>query len=562
MISMDKTWLSAVGSQAQAALFGRRRWWLVVLVFGGLAVSDLTYLRFTAGQTHSFVNVWDALLLVTGMARPLFYIRLPLFVFLVCEYGLTTGFVEQVTLRGGSRLTQWLAQCALVVMAALVYTLVAYAANLVVAMVGVRIDAGWSSLALSSPHQVGITADGLALPPWAVVVGQALLFFLGQAWFGTLTSLVVRVTQNAQLGLAAAVLVVILGYGAIAGWVPPGLARWFPGDAFQLLAPVEALPKVLYWLTGLAVFVCTGSAVVSRQDLFRHTNAHAFDRVQALVANAYPRLLRNLAGLWAPWTVFTAAAFFLSAGVWAGGALSAMPSTSSRSGLAVAYVFAGPRPLDLNFIALSLWLVPQLIFFFWVGQAAQRELSTSGAIVLPRFASRQSWWGIHVLTLVVVALVFTGSALVVTVLGVTLIAGISIDAVPMAPMMSGAQVDTSIGYFDLLGMIMSLWATSLLALGTVQTVVALATRQAVVGLLSVCILVVASAFIGTVIPDLARWLPGGQTLLLRHWPFDRRAIDFTLTWTLIYNLGVFMAATLAGAWWLRRADILASSHLE
>lgn len=218
--------------------------------------------------------------------------------------------------------------------------------------------------------------------------------------------------------------------------------------------------------------------------------------------------------------------------------------------------FAGPGVDQSALRSWAAWLVTHLLFLYFVGDLAYAELPRRGYAVLPRIGTRVRWWLGKVVTLAVLTAGFTLEGLLAVLLGSLTKLPWSWRA-PILPVVAAlprvvrySEVDTALAA----GLI--LFFTTLLAMGCLEAALSIALRRSFYGFASASAILLLSLALGTSHPGLIRWLPGSQSMLIRHSFFDPRVPGFSFLWSLIYDSVLIVGAIGAGVSLMARFDVV------
>jgi hypothetical protein len=218
--------------------------------------------------------------------------------------------------------------------------------------------------------------------------------------------------------------------------------------------------------------------------------------------------------------------------------------------------FGGPGLTDTSPLAMLTWFVPHLLFFYLIGDMAYGELVQRGCAVVPIVGSRQRWWWGKVVTLGVLT---TGYAM----LGVGAVLVSASTALPWSwvwqgdvlTILNASVAPPTVPAAVLLAWVVGLFASTVSMAALWQTTLALLFHRSLYGLMAVVVVMLVSWLLGTDSPTLVRWLPSSQSMLLRHTLFEPSVPEFSVQWSLLYNVMLALVAIGGGRWYIARMDI-------
>ncbi|MCS7290715.1 MAG: hypothetical protein NZ699_16455 [Roseiflexus sp.] len=223
---------------------------------------------------------------------------------------------------------------------------------------------------------------------------------------------------------------------------------------------------------------------------------------------------------------------------------------------AVFVTFAGPGLRDTSLVRMLGWFLPHLIVCAIVGDKVWRDLSQNNPAFVVRVDSRLHWWLAQVVSVVLATIAYTALALVV----VLIIAG--------SMLKWSHPFDTSLVVTEALerplrvnAADITLW-TFLLLMTTFctftlwQTTLSLITRLPTVITGALALILALSWILGIDRASLVPWLPGSQSMILRHDLFAPDVAGFSFVWSLVYNGIALLAAVLIGLLYTSNMDFL------
>ena len=237
--------------------------------------------------------------------------------------------------------------------------------------------------------------------------------------------------------------------------------------------------------------------------------------------------------------------------------VATFPSSCSKNVWDVMFVaFAGPPLADDSLFDFTLWFLPFLMFFYMFGNIAEEELSQRGISIIPLIGSRRKWWLGKTVTLFILSnayvLVGIGTILVVSLFFLPISNQIS-------PFLLSGKIWQSIpkgmAVITLMSWIFLLFESTLFALSFIQMALSIMWRNSFVALIFVSAVMAISWISGTRHPYIVRWLPGSQSMLLRHTLFDSSVYRFSLNFSLVYNATLVSMLLVVSFIYIRRMDI-------
>lgn len=224
--------------------------------------------------------------------------------------------------------------------------------------------------------------------------------------------------------------------------------------------------------------------------------------------------------------------------------------------------FAGPDAWSAAPLAMLPWLASHLLFFYLVGDLANGELSQRGYVVVPLIRSRLRWWWGKVVVLLVIAIGYDLWGLSTVLLGAW-------SQVPFAWQASdwlNAELRMAppgrLGSETLLAVTLLLSCSTLFTMALLQLTLSVWWRGSIWGFATSAFIALLSWLSGIGHPQLVRWLPGSQSMLMRHTLFDPSVPNFSVEWSLLYNTLIILMTLSISFAYIRRIDIFGPSAME
>lgn len=218
--------------------------------------------------------------------------------------------------------------------------------------------------------------------------------------------------------------------------------------------------------------------------------------------------------------------------------------------------FAGPGVWSTSILEMLKWFVPHLLFFYLMGDIAEGELRFRACAIIPLIGSRRLWWLGKVVILFIFSAGYTLSGVGIVILSATTMLPWSTNPSPF--LLSGPlwPVPNTLHVSILITWAILLVGSTLFTISLLQVALSIWWRNAFHAFAFVSALLVLSWLLGLETPGIVRWLPGSQSMLLRHTALDSTVSDFTLAWSMVYNLVTALFTFLVSIAYVHRLDIL------
>ncbi|MDH5506975.1 MAG: hypothetical protein OEZ02_07115 [Anaerolineae bacterium] len=280
-----------------------------------------------------------------------------------------------------------------------------------------------------------------------------------------------------------------------------------------------------------------------------------------------PLLDWNLRATWHGWQMLAVAGLFGFVGWSSSQRLIGMAPIGASSLAANVWDafflgLAGPSVWGGTILDMLPWFAAHVLFFYLVGDLANGELLERGVTILPLVGGRLRWWWGKTVTLLILVAAYTCLGLAAVLAGAW-------SSLPWGGQTSAWMTSGELWYWpaefglrQLWGYTFLLYGSTLLAMACLQTITSVITRRSFYGFATVSMLLLMSWGAGIDRPGLARWLPGSQSMLLRHTVFDASVPSLTMAWSLAYNTILALAAMSIGAIVIARMDIYGELSID
>jgi len=238
--------------------------------------------------------------------------------------------------------------------------------------------------------------------------------------------------------------------------------------------------------------------------------------------------------------------------------IATFPSSCAKNVWDILFVtFMGPSISNDSLFNLIFWFLPYLMFFYMFGNIAEEELLQRGVSIIPLIGSRRKWWLGEVATLLILSFIYV-------LIGIATVLAVSLFFLPwsnqISPFLFSGEIWQTIPKDMTVVTLMIRWifllfGSTLFAVSFIQMVLSVIWRNSFTALILVCTVMILSWLFGIGHPYLVRWLPGSQSMLLRHTFLDPTVYGFYLTWSLVYNAIIILIVLAVSFIYVRRMDI-------
>lgn len=197
-------------------------------------------------------------------------------------------------------------------------------------------------------------------------------------------------------------------------------------------------------------------------------------------------------------------------------------------------VFSGPNNTELNLLDFLTWLIIHVYPLFIINRILQSSLGVMDYVILPRIGSRRAWYLSHLLLLALFCFMYMTAAIFFTGIGISL-------ALPWDGASSGLLNDLLFPYLDsfpaveLIAWIWVLTGGTIFTLAVLQLFLSFFLEKTFYSFLAI-IIICLTAWLSVDNVLFQMLLPGTQSMLLRHYPFNPNNQTFTLLWSLSHDI--------------------------
>jgi len=253
----------------------RKRWLIIVPVVLFVAYIMGENMLVVAKNQGLSPNIWNPLFSILGNGGVIFLLINFLFLFLISDLPVETGFGALLLFRLRSRSKWWLAKVLTLAVAALVF-----AGMLLVFVGGVSSFAfpwstSWSQLARGYAGRIEPNPAVLVLSPSGAFLQLITLLVFGWFSLGLVTIVVSALVNNGIIGFLVGAIINVGGYLGYKGYLPHYLDNvsihtHFLLDFHRFDTKVSMYPpfgaSIIYWAVWIALFTTIGFLLCRKKD--------------------------------------------------------------------------------------------------------------------------------------------------------------------------------------------------------------------------------------------------------------------------------------------------------
>ncbi|MCX6063558.1 MAG: hypothetical protein NTV26_05125 [Caldiserica bacterium] len=220
-------------------------------------------------------NIWNPLFSILGNGGVIFFLINLLFLFLISDLPVETGFGALLLFRLGSRGKWWLTKVLTLTVAVLVYTAIALVLVGGVASFAFPWSTSWSELARGYAGRIEPNPAVLVLSPSGAFLQLITLLVFGWFSLGLVTIVVSALANNGIIGFLAGAIINVGGYFGYKGRIPHYLDNvsihtHFLLDFHSFDARISGYPpfgaSIIYWAVWIALFTTIGFLLCRKKD--------------------------------------------------------------------------------------------------------------------------------------------------------------------------------------------------------------------------------------------------------------------------------------------------------
>ncbi len=236
--------------------------------------------------------------------------------------------------------------------------------------------------------------------------------------------------------------------------------------------------------------------------------------------------------------------------------IATFPSSCAKNVWDILFVtFMGPSISNDSLFNLIFWFLPYLMFFYMFGNIAEEELLQRGVSIIPLIGSRRKWWLGEVATLLILSIIYVLIGIVTVLIVSLFFLPLSNEISPFLLSLKLWQIPKDMTVATLMRWTFLLFFSTLFAVSFIQMAFSVIWKNSFTALILVCAVMILSWLFGIGHPYLVRWLPGSQSMLLRHTFLEPTVYGFSLTWSLVYNAIIVLIVLAVSFIYVHRMDI-------
>lgn len=217
--------------------------------------------------------------------------------------------------------------------------------------------------------------------------------------------------------------------------------------------------------------------------------------------------------------------------------------------------FCGPSVNNSNLAIDLQWLLIQLVLTALLGDFAFNQIFYKSNFLLVRAKSRTKIWIGQALYISIAVLIFflIGFFVVAALSQIILINGTN-NWFHVAS--SIYNIPSNIGKYQIIAqMFILLYLTSLCAV-LLQSLISMLTKNVLIPLILIMAFHIFAINSGRINVFIVRWILGNQSMIVRHTLIDENIKNFSIQWSVVYNIVLILLILIIGVHVINKMDIL------
>lgn len=214
---------------------------------------------------------------------------------------------------------------------------------------------------------------------------------------------------------------------------------------------------------------------------------------------------------------------------------------------------SGPNIREQNIFIDCEWLLVQFVFLYLFVDIGFSSFFEKGSLILLRLGSRSRLWRIIIIEIIFKILLF----LIIQFLTIILM-GLVLFPIKWSNTLLATSnlIRININNFYAVFCMLILLFLTYLTLALIQNIISIIFKTPIISILFYCILQFFTLNSGKININLIKWLPGNQSIMVRHTYINSNVVNFNISWSILYNLFFIIALLIIGYIYIYKLDII------
>lgn len=214
---------------------------------------------------------------------------------------------------------------------------------------------------------------------------------------------------------------------------------------------------------------------------------------------------------------------------------------------------SGPNIKEQNIFIDSEWLLTQFVFLYLFADISFSAFFEKGPLILLRIGSRAKLWVTLIIEIILKVLLFLFiQTLTVISLGIFFFPIKFTNNI----LATSALITLNINNFYLVSCMLLLLFLTYITLALIQNIISIIFKSSIISILFCSILQSFTLNSGKINVNLIKWLPGNQSIMVRHSLVNANVLNFNIGWSIFYNLFFIVILITIGFLYTDKLDII------
>ncbi|UCS14399.1 hypothetical protein [Clostridium botulinum] len=214
---------------------------------------------------------------------------------------------------------------------------------------------------------------------------------------------------------------------------------------------------------------------------------------------------------------------------------------------------SGPNIREQNIFIESEWLLVQFVFLYLLADVSFSSFFEKGPLILLRIGSRAKLWAVLIGKIILNILLFLFiQILTIVSLGIFYFPIRWTNNILATSRLIRVNINNLYAVFCMFLLLFLTYIT----LALIQNTMSIILKSPIISLVFCCILQFFTLNSGKINISLMKWLPGNQSIVVRHTLINPNVVNFNISWSVFYNLFFIIALVIIGFLYIDKLDII------